>query len=171
MRMRAIAHEDAMMYNIMKQLGPDNPTAKQWFAMKAEDAVEKLQARRAEIKRQQELQQEHDKKCAEENKKAREMLDLATTLVSPANSSLTISTGAGALLNLTVLNKVFDNADAINPCCAGDRCIVNNGHKKICAVSCGHCDLCCQTTVVRWIPTTRVSTTFVISNRKQRFKN
>ncbi len=67
MRIRALAHRDAITFNIMKQV-PDCDASKEWFTMKAEEFVRELKEE-AEKKRKEAESQQKRRVFEEANKK------------------------------------------------------------------------------------------------------
>jgi hypothetical protein len=151
LRIRAAAQQDTVTYNVMKQLGSDNPVAKEWFEMMAARAVQQMRAELEEEKKRDAAKKNKEKveeaarlklESASNNSKKTDadnpvIVDLnVASSVSPAASSITAPSSSS--------NNSLSSSKAVNECCAGDYCIISNGHLKVCGALCFYCQRYCH---------------------------
>jgi hypothetical protein len=164
MRIRALAHRDAIAFNIMKQV-PDCDASKEWFTMKAEEFVRELKEE-AEKKRKEAESQQKRRVFEEANKKnAKKKLEFSTPVSysGKCNGEEALEAIPNEAVEVTSpsieegSNNHDDAAPAVDSndkqliittpigaCCAGDYCFWGPVKKPL-ANECNVCKKKCHT--------------------------
>ena len=156
MRIRALAHCDAIAFNIMKQV-PDSEASKEWFSMKAEQFVREMKEE-AEKKRKEEESQKKRRIFEEANKKkTKKKLEFSTPVPSGSSneeeaSEATLPSveeahtdggGGAAAAAAAADNEWLGILKPVDACCADDYCFWG-AVKKPLANECSVCKKKCH---------------------------
>ena len=138
MKKRAEAHADSVLFNIMGRLGPDNPLAKQWYEMKAKEAVDELMNKMKPKKKELFLNDLIEKPAAEEAQ------DIVTANDSQGNDESQEAVESvqveGDELELEIEIPVGEV-----DCCAGEYCIIGSSNPALkIDAKCNKCERLCH---------------------------